>query len=67
MIPITKDGKAVGVVSANFLVEIEGNVITTQEFINIFKNCKVKWIDLRLSHLTDDVYVKKAQILEWYI
>jgi hypothetical protein len=67
MIPIFRDGKAIGMMSSNFLVEFIGDVITTQEFNTIFGNCSAKWLDLKLSNLTDDVYVKKAQITEWHI
>jgi hypothetical protein len=67
MIPIIRDGKPIGMVSSNFLVEFIGDVVTTQEFNNIFGNCSAKWLDLKLSNLTDDVYVRKAQITEWFL
>lgn len=67
MIPILKNGKPIGMVNSNFLVEFVEDSITTLEFNSIFGNCVAKWIELKLSHLTDDVYVRKAQITEWYI
>jgi hypothetical protein len=67
MIPIFKDGKAIGMVSSNFLVEFINNDITTADFNTIFGNCTAKFLDLKLSNLTDDVYVRKAQITEWFL
>ncbi len=67
MIPIFKNGRAIGMISSNFLVEFIDNDITTQEFNTIFGNCSANFLDLKLSSLTDDVYVKKAQITEWFL
>lgn len=65
MIPILKDGKPVGMVSSNFLVELNEDFVTTMNFSTIFGNCSAKWLDLKLSQTTDVVYVKKAQITGW--
>lgn len=67
MIPIIRNGKPIGMVNSNFLVEFVEDSITTKEFSSIFGNCKAKWLDLKLAQLTDDVYVRKAQITEWYV
>lgn len=67
MIPILKDGKPIGMLNSNFLIEFIEDAVTTKTFNNLFGNCNAKWLDLKLSSLTDDVYVRKAQITEWYL
>jgi hypothetical protein len=67
MIPILKDGKPIGMLNSNFLIEFLEDTVTTQQFNDIFGDCTATFLDLKLSQTTDDVYVRKAKIMSWHV
>lgn len=64
MIPIKKDGKIVGMVNGNFLVEFTNKITIDQMFLLLGANTLIKVLDVDLT-MPDEHYVKSAQILGW--
>lgn len=64
MIPIKKDGKIIGMVNSNFLVEFNEKVTIDQMFLLLGQNTLIKVLNVDLT-MPDEYYVRSAQILGW--
>jgi hypothetical protein len=67
MIPILKDGKPIGMLNSSFLIEFIEDNVTKDDFFKIFGDCTAEFLDVKLSQLTTDMYVRKAKITAWHV